>query len=150
MVEAGRRDKGIGDDFAVAQSPAQLAGLGLQAHFPAVAALGGGAPEGGGGNLVVSVQSAHLLGDVRREVQIRPPGGNVDGAPLHRDLQAAEVSSHVRLGDVRTQQAVDPVRLQLQLLRLRHVMDDVDDPVQHVAAGQRLHQLARPLDGGGR
>ena len=65
--------------------------------------------------------------------------------PFHRNFQPVQVGHHVRPGDLRAQQPVNPLRLQGQLPGLGHKMEDIDGAVQHVAAIQQLHQLAGPL-----
>ncbi len=74
--------------------------------------------RGGGRNFVVAIQPAHFFGNVCREVQVRPPGGDGNGAALHGDFQTAQVFHHVRLRNLGAQKLVNPVRLQLQLLGL--------------------------------
>ena len=59
-----RRVEGVGEDFGIAQTPGNDAGLLGQRGLGGVAALGGGAVGQGGGDAVVAVEPRHLLGDV--------------------------------------------------------------------------------------
>ena len=147
LVKGSGRDEGVGDDLIIAQTPAQLTGLGFQLHFLAVAALSGGL-ESGGGDLVVAVGAAHFLGNVCHPDQVGTEGGNQNGVALHGDLQPVQVADHVLLGDIRAQQAVDLVSLQRQGALLGDVVDDINGAAQHIASIQHFHQLTGPLNGG--
>ena len=72
----------------------------------------------------------------------------MDGPALHGDLQAAEILHHFLLGELRSQQTVDPFRFQRQVLGGGDVVDHVDGALQHVAGVQQLHQLTGPVHGG--
>ena len=148
LVVIGGADEGVGDDLVIAQAAADGPQVPLQHLLPAVAALGGDAPHGGGGNLVVAEEPSHLFCQVGVVLHVSAPGGNGDIVSVHAEAQVSEDAAHLRGVNVGAQQGVDLLRAQLQGLGLGHEVQNVDDPVQHLAGAQHLHQLAGPVDGG--
>ncbi len=100
------------------------------------------------GDVVVAEQAADLLGDVRHADQIGTPRRHADPAwPLDGDLQTAQIFDHVGLGDVRAEQGIDAVRLQLDGARLGDVVEHVDDAVHDLTGAQQLDELAGAVHG---
>lgn len=69
---------------------------------------------------------------------------------LDGDLQTAQIFDHVGLGDVRAEQGIDAVRLQLDGARLGDVVEHVDDAVHDLTGAQQLDELAGAVHGGER
>ena len=147
LVVVGGADEGVGDDLVVARGAAQGADgvFRLLDGREAPALVHAGVQ--GVGDVVIAVEPGHLLGDVGVVLHIAAPGGHQDGVAVQLEAQGQQNAAHLRLTDVRAQQAVDLLRLQLHSGGIGVLGDDIHDAVHHLAGAQQLHQLAGPLHG---
>ena len=82
-------------------------------------------------------------------MQISAEGGNhhLLGILVKAQIQLPENGLHLLRGDIRSQQAVDPLRLKGHPYGLILYGIDIDHASHHFAAAQLLYQLAGPVDG---
>ena len=146
LIIINRRNKRIGDNFAVARGAAYLPEPALKLLFRRVAAQCGLAAHQRSGDPVIAIKAGDFFRQIGHALDVTAPGGDSDLVSLHLELQLFQDPNHFRLRDIGAQEAVYFVRLQLQNPGLRYCVENVDDAVQYFSRAQQFHQLTGPVD----
>ena len=80
-------------------------------------------------------------------LHVAAPGRDDDRVAVEREAEREQDAAHLRLRHVRTEQAVDFVRLELHGLGHDGLGQHVDGAAHHLAAAEQLHELARAVNG---
>ena len=100
-------------------------------------------------DVIISVHPRDFLGDVRLRLEILAErrGDHLAGLVVDFQFQPAEIFTHIRLGNIRAQEGIDPVGTERNALRYGKLFLHIDHAPDDFAAAEQLDQLAGAVHG---